>query len=166
MGATGSSQSSSSSSGGGGSYPGANATTQQRQSQPAPRPSQPSLPPTQQPQRQANSLQGIGTRQNRTPGAFSVSGPAQYQVTIPPGVRPGQTFQVSINQQRVLVRCPETMRPGQELRITLPRNGSGAVGGGSGCGRERNGGEPEFSGAAGIHSHDSSGGEGWPAGEF
>ena len=165
MGATGSSQSSSSSSGGGGSYPGANATTQQRQSQPAPRPSQPSLPPTQQPQRQANSLQGIGTRQNRTPGAFSVSGPAQYQVTIPPGVRPGQTFQVSINQQRVLVRCPETMRPGQELRITLPRNGSGA-GGGSGCGRERNGGEPEFSGAAGIHSHDSSGGEGWPAGEF
>jgi len=46
--------------------------------------------------------------------------PRQYQVVIPPNVRPGSNFAVMLNGQQVQVQCPPNARPGMTLRITPP----------------------------------------------
>ena len=42
-------------------------------------------------------------------------------MTIPRGVSPGQHFAVLVNGQQMMVRCPESNRPGDRLIITAPR---------------------------------------------
>ena len=44
-----------------------------------------------------------------------------FKVTIPRGVSPGQHFAVLVNGQQMMVRCPESNRPGDRLIITAPR---------------------------------------------
>ena len=44
----------------------------------------------------------------------------QYIVTVPPNVRPGEQFRVSINGQEVLVTCPPGCRPNQRVTFNLP----------------------------------------------
>lgn len=59
------------------------------------------------------------------PGAYRMPGQARNQrfyVTIPRGVRPGQHFAVLVNGQQMMVRCPETNRPGDRLVVTAPRS--------------------------------------------
>jgi len=50
------------------------------------------------------------------PGAYSVPGSqrrqAQFYVTVPAGIRPGQEFPVIANGQQLMVRCPPGIRPG------------------------------------------------------
>jgi hypothetical protein len=43
-----------------------------------------------------------------------------FEVTVPEGVRPGQTFALIANGQRVMVSCPPNVRPGQKIRFQLP----------------------------------------------
>lgn len=42
-------------------------------------------------------------------------------MTIPRDVTPGQHFAVLVNGQQMMVRCPETNRPGDRLIISAPR---------------------------------------------
>ena len=41
-------------------------------------------------------------------------------VRIPPGVSPGQSFQIMVNGQQMAVNCPDGMGPGQTLQIQVP----------------------------------------------
>lgn len=43
-----------------------------------------------------------------------------FEVVVPPGVRPNQSFSLLANGQRVLVTCPPNVRPGQKVRFQLP----------------------------------------------
>jgi hypothetical protein len=51
-----------------------------------------------------------------------------YEVVVPPGVRPNQSFSILANGQRVLVTCPPNVRPGMRVRFQLPS--AGVEGGG------------------------------------
>lgn len=46
--------------------------------------------------------------------------PAAYMVTVPPNVRPGMQFPVSVNAQQLMVTCPPNARPGVSVRIVPP----------------------------------------------
>jgi hypothetical protein len=58
------------------------------------------------------------------PGAYQVirtRGPSrQHRVTIPEGSVPGTQFAVLIGGQEVQVQCPNTLRPGHFVRVTVP----------------------------------------------
>lgn len=43
-----------------------------------------------------------------------------FEVIVPNGVSPGQSFSLLANGQRVLVTCPPGIRPGQAVRFNLP----------------------------------------------
>ena len=43
-----------------------------------------------------------------------------FEVVIPDGVRPGQSFGIVVNGQRVMVTCPLNICPGQKIRFQLP----------------------------------------------
>lgn len=43
-----------------------------------------------------------------------------FEVVVPPGVRPNQSFSLLANGQRVLVTCPPNVRPGMKVRFQLP----------------------------------------------
>jgi len=43
-----------------------------------------------------------------------------FEVVVPPGVEPNQSFSLLANGQRVLVTCPPNVRPGQKVRFQLP----------------------------------------------
>eukprot|EP01039_Chlorochromonas_danica_P003256 gene3256-3567_t len=43
-----------------------------------------------------------------------------YEVVVPDGVRPGQPFALIAGGQRVMVTCPENVRPGSKIRFQLP----------------------------------------------
>mmetsp|Transcript_23017 Transcript_23017/g.35513 ORF Transcript_23017/g.35513 Transcript_23017/m.35513 type:complete len:720 (+) Transcript_23017:214-2373(+) len=49
-------------------------------------------------------------------------------VTVPPGIRPGQPFNVRIHGREVTVTCPPTARPGSSVRVQLqdPRVANGS----------------------------------------
>lgn len=53
------------------------------------------------------------------------------RITVPPGVRGGQTINVGANGRSVLVRLPDAAQPGQECEFRLPAASVGAPGGGS-----------------------------------
>jgi len=44
----------------------------------------------------------------------------EFEVVVPPGVRPHQPFTLMANGQRVLVTCPPNVGPGQKIRFRLP----------------------------------------------
>ena len=46
-------------------------------------------------------------------------------VTIPEGVRPGQTFTIRVHGRDITVNCPPQARPGQIVNIMLPDNANG-----------------------------------------
>jgi len=73
---------------------------------------------THEQQQQQSSLHSS----NSTNPASSTSAPPMqmFEVTVPPGVVPGQSFSLLANGQRVLVTCPHNIRPGQALRFNLP----------------------------------------------
>ena len=48
------------------------------------------------------------------------SGPAQVQVQIPPGLAPGQVFQVNANGQLISVTVPAGCPPGTVLAVAVP----------------------------------------------
>ena len=48
------------------------------------------------------------------------TGPAQVQVQIPPGLTPGQVFQVSANGQLISVTVPAGCPPGTVLAVAVP----------------------------------------------
>jgi len=43
-----------------------------------------------------------------------------FEVVVPPGVNPNQSFSLLANGQRVLVTCPPNVHPGQKVRFQLP----------------------------------------------
>jgi E3 ubiquitin-protein ligase NEDD4 len=43
-----------------------------------------------------------------------------YDIIVPRGIRPGDTFPVEINSQSIRVQCPPNARPGMTVRIVLP----------------------------------------------
>jgi hypothetical protein len=43
-----------------------------------------------------------------------------FEVVVPPGVRPNQSFALKANGQRVLVTCPPNVRSGQKIRFQIP----------------------------------------------
>ena len=43
-----------------------------------------------------------------------------FEVVVPPGVQPNQSFSLLANGQRVLVTCPPNVRPGMKVRFQLP----------------------------------------------
>lgn len=43
-----------------------------------------------------------------------------FEVTVPEGVSPGETFALLANGQRVMVTCPNNVRPGAKVRFQLP----------------------------------------------
>lgn len=63
------------------------------------------------------------------PGAYSVPGSqrrqAQFYVTVPAGIRPGQEFPVIANGQQLMVRCPPGIRPGERIVVSAPRTSQG-----------------------------------------
>eukprot|EP00599_Poterioochromonas_sp_BG-1_P002604 CAMPEP_0173135958 /NCGR_PEP_ID=MMETSP1105-20130129/2196_1 /TAXON_ID=2985 /ORGANISM="Ochromonas sp., Strain BG-1" /LENGTH=704 /DNA_ID=CAMNT_0014048045 /DNA_START=280 /DNA_END=2394 /DNA_ORIENTATION=- len=72
-----------------------------------------------------SSVSGIPAQGAAPPGAYRMPGQPRSQrfyVTIPRGVRPGQHFAVLVNGQQMMVRCPETNRPGDRLVVTAPRS--------------------------------------------
>ena len=48
------------------------------------------------------------------------TGPAQVQVQIPPGLAPGQVFQVNANGQLISVTVPAGCPPGTVLAVAVP----------------------------------------------
>ena len=48
------------------------------------------------------------------------AGPAQVQVQIPPGLAPGQVFQVNANGQLISVTVPAGCQPGTVLAVAVP----------------------------------------------
>ena len=73
----------------------------------------------EQPQQQS-SLQSSGGTNNSTTSS-STSPPMQmFEVIVPVGVNPGQSFSLLANGQRVLVTCPPNIRAGQAVRFNLP----------------------------------------------
>lgn len=61
------------------------------------------------------------------PGCYRMPGTPRNQrfyVTIPRGVRPGQHFAVLVNGQQMMVKCPDTNKPGDRLIVTAPRQQS------------------------------------------
>eukprot|EP00584_Thalassiosira_punctigera_P009619 CAMPEP_0172546206 /NCGR_PEP_ID=MMETSP1067-20121228/16000_1 /TAXON_ID=265564 ORGANISM="Thalassiosira punctigera, Strain Tpunct2005C2" /NCGR_SAMPLE_ID=MMETSP1067 /ASSEMBLY_ACC=CAM_ASM_000444 /LENGTH=894 /DNA_ID=CAMNT_0013333099 /DNA_START=107 /DNA_END=2791 /DNA_ORIENTATION=+ len=88
------------------------------------------LPPQRSPIQSAppNLPSGIGTSVDRPPEEqSSVSTPPispplmqMFEVVVPPGVMPNQSFSLLANGQRVLVTCPPNVRPGQKVRFQLP----------------------------------------------
>ena len=57
-----------------------------------------------------------------------------YEVVVPPGVRPNQSFSILANGQRVLVTCPPNVRPGMKVRFQLPSGDPASSAGGKGGG--------------------------------
>ena len=55
-----------------------------------------------------------------------------YEVVVPPGVRPNQSFSILANGQRVLVTCPPNVRPGMKVRFQLPSGAPASSAGGGG----------------------------------
>ena len=53
------------------------------------------------------------------------SGNGFIPVTIPEGVRPGQTFTIRVHGRDITVNCPPQARPGQVMNIMLPDNVNG-----------------------------------------
>lgn len=91
---------------------------------------QSSVPAVQQPQQQQQAAvqqqqqSAASTGPPAPPGAYRIQGQprnTRFYVTIPRGVVPGQMFQVIVNGQPMMVRCPEENRPGDRLILTAPR---------------------------------------------
>jgi len=89
------------------------------------------LPPQPPPTQSAppNLPSGIGTSVDRPPPEQqrSTSLPPthpplmqMFEVVVPPGVMPNQSFSLLANGQRVLVTCPSNVRSGQKVRFQLP----------------------------------------------
>lgn len=88
------------------------------------------LPPQRTPTQSAppDLPSGIGTSVDRPPEEQrSLSAPPiapqmmqMFEVVVPPGVMPNQSFSLLANGQRVLVTCPPNVRPGQKVRFQLP----------------------------------------------
>ena len=72
-----------------------------------------------------------GTSLDRPPTTEESSRPPMpqfqqmYEVVVPAGVHPGQSFTILADGQRVLVTCPPNVRPGMTVRFELPRGGGG-----------------------------------------
>ncbi len=72
----------------------------------------------QQQQQQRQSLHSSGgTNSSSTSSSTSMQ---MFEVIVPAGVLPGQSFSLLANGQRVLVTCPRNIRPGQAVRFNLP----------------------------------------------
>lgn len=58
----------------------------------------------------------------RQPAAPPQSAPnhQMFEVSVPEGVTPGQSFALVAGGQRVMVTCPPSVRPGQKIRFQLP----------------------------------------------
>ncbi|KAL9184141.1 hypothetical protein ACHAXT_002227 [Thalassiosira profunda] len=86
------------------------------------------LPPQTQSAPANNLPSGVGTSVDRppeqqTPRSLPPTSPPlmqMFEVVVPPGVRPNQSFSLLANGQRVLVTCPANVRPGQKVRFQLP----------------------------------------------
>ena len=64
----------------------------------------------------------VGWDDNRTlpPEAADASKSQMFEVVVPPGVQPNQSFAIKANGQRVLVTCPPNVRSGQKIRFQIP----------------------------------------------
>ncbi len=75
-------------------------------------------PEQQQQQQQRQSLHSSGgLNSSNTSSSTSMQ---MFEVIVPAGVLPGQSFSLLANGQRVLVTCPRNIRPGQAVRFNLP----------------------------------------------
>jgi len=75
-------------------------------------------PEQQQQQQQQQSMNSSGGMNSST--TSSSTSMQMFEVIVPAGVMPGQSFSLLANSQRVLVTCPPNIRPGQAVRFNLP----------------------------------------------
>ena len=75
-------------------------------------------PEQQQQQQQQSSLHSSGGANSST--TSSSTSMQMFEVIVPAGVMPGQSFSLLANGQRVLVTCPPNILPGQAVRFNLP----------------------------------------------
>ena len=90
------------------------------------------MPPQQESAPPSNLSTATGTSLDRPPpseqherssiSSNSASPPLMqmFEVVVPPGIRPNQSFSLLANGQRVLVTCPPGVSPGQKVRFQLP----------------------------------------------
>jgi len=52
-------------------------------------------------------------------------GTQAYMATVPHGVRSGEQFPVLVNNQQLMVTCPPGVRPGMQVRIMVPTSRRG-----------------------------------------
>ena len=74
----------------------------------------------QQQQQQQSSLNSSGGTISTNSSSSSMPPMQMFEVIVPSGVQPGQSFSLLANGQRVLVTCPPNIRPGQAVRFNLP----------------------------------------------
>ena len=75
-------------------------------------------------QQQAPQSSNQASNAQAPPGAYRMASAPRnnrFFVTIPRGVAPGQMFQVIVNGQTMMVKCPEENKPGDRLILTPPR---------------------------------------------
>ncbi|KAK1746957.1 HECT-type E3 ubiquitin-protein ligase [Skeletonema marinoi] len=73
--------------------------------------------PEQQQQQQSSLHSSGGANSSTTSSSTSMQ---MFEVIVPAGVMPGQSFSLLANGQRVLVTCPPNILPGQAVRFNLP----------------------------------------------
>ena len=90
------------------------------------------IPPTPSPSVEGTSLDRPPTTTEESSRPPMPQFQQMYEVVVPAGVHPGQSFIILADGQRVLVTCPPNVRPGMTVRFELPRGGR--VGGGDSLG--------------------------------
>ena len=82
----------------------------------------PSTTQNKQTDRNFSKATTIGWDDNRSlpPEANDASKTQMFEVVVPPGVKPNQSFALKANGQRVLVTCPPNVRSGQKIRFQIP----------------------------------------------
>eukprot|EP00606_Chrysophyceae_sp_TOSAG23-5_P000424 GSChrysophyteH2.ASY1.ANO1.774.1 assembled CDS len=58
--------------------------------------------------------------QTQTPAPSTSPNHQMFEVVVPKGVMPGQPFALMANGQKVMVTCPQNVKPGQKIRFQLP----------------------------------------------
>ena len=77
---------------------------------------------TYQPQKQAIMAEAGSSQKKRRIGEANDDNADLFEVEVPQGVKPRETFIIIANGQRVTLTCPPTAAPGFKVRFRLPKS--------------------------------------------
>ncbi|CAB9507232.1 Probable E3 ubiquitin-protein ligase hulA [Seminavis robusta] len=81
----------------------------------------PPMPASEKQRTDVSKPYTCGWDDNRALGDPAAESKTQmFEVVVPPGVSPNQSFALKANGQRVLVTCPPNVRSGQKIRFQIP----------------------------------------------